>query len=499
MASTTSDSPSGAPSSVTSTATSEEFDKATDYSFQEADIEAAKALVGVWSPLNTQEFLTEATYDNMRNFARGYGDDNPLYTSAGYGETTRWGSQIGAPMMPIAMNRPLFGDPPEVKLRRPSFRGIHVFVSGSSWDWFRPINAGDQLFSFGGTEKIVEKDSEFAERSMQLTKTMVRFNQRAEIVAISRTLLIHTERKTARERGKYDEIAPATYTDDDIAEIDAIYAAEQARGSETRWFEDVTVGDALTPMAKGPLTTTDMIVFHAGGYGFIPYAPTTNRVAYKNRQRIAPFYVKNEYGVPDVAQRVHWDSAWAQAIGNPMAYDYGVMRDCWLSHFVTDWMGDDAWLVTPVEPDPQVQLHRRHPHHHRRGRRQAGGGRPLPRRHRDAWHEPARHRHLPGHRHGGVAEPGARRGRAAGAAGRVRPAGGHDAASPRGDRPRRGSPRARLMPARTDCSSRRGAGVGRRAVGPGSDGPRVVAAPVRGRLLASDVAGRYGRSRDVGR
>jgi hypothetical protein len=22
-----------------------------------------------------------------------------------------------------------------------------------------------------------------------------------------------------------------------------------------------------------------------------------------------------------------------------------VMRDCWLSHYVTDWMGDDAWLV----------------------------------------------------------------------------------------------------------------------------------------------------------
>jgi hypothetical protein len=28
-----------------------------------------------------------------------------------------------------------------------------------------------------------------------------------------------------------------------------------------------------------------------------------------------------------------------------MAYDYGVMRDCHLSHFITDWMGDDGWLV----------------------------------------------------------------------------------------------------------------------------------------------------------
>jgi len=125
-----------------------------------------------------------------------------------------------------------------------------------------------------------------------------------------------------------------------------VYAAEEPRGAEPRWFEDVSVGDELGPMAKGPLTTTDLIVFHAGGYGFVPYAPCSNRIAYKNRQRIAPFYVKNEYGIPDVAQRVHWDSSWAQAIGNPMAYDYGVMRDCWLSHLLTDWMGDDGWLMS---------------------------------------------------------------------------------------------------------------------------------------------------------
>jgi hypothetical protein len=160
-----------------------------------------------------------------------------------------------------------------------------------------------------------------------------------------RVLAIHTERRTAREKGKYSGIQPATYTDDDIARLDAIYAAEQVRGAEPRWWEDVEVGDAIGPMAKGPLTTTDMIVFHGGGYGFTPYTPCANRMAYENRQRIAPFYVKNEYGVPDVAQRVHWDSAWAQAIGNPMAYDYGVMRDCWLTHLLTDWMGDDAWLM----------------------------------------------------------------------------------------------------------------------------------------------------------
>jgi acyl dehydratase len=328
------------------TTTSAEFEKATDYQFKSEDIERAEALVGVWAPSGAHEHLTTATYDSMRNFARGYGDDNPLFTSDDYGASTRWGGQIAPPMIPIALNRPLYADRPEQPLKRPSFRGIHVFVSGSTWHWYRPLMEGDQLYSFGGTESVVEKKSEFANRSVLVTYASVKINQRAEIVAISRTLAIHTERKTAREKGKYAAIEPATYTDEDIERLDAVYAAEEVRGAEPRWWEDVNVGDAMTPMAKGPLTMTDMIVFHAGGYGFVPYAPCSNRIAYNNRHRIAPFYVKNQYGVPDVAQRVHWDSAWAQAIGNPMAYDYGVMRDCWLSHFVTDWMGDDGWLVS---------------------------------------------------------------------------------------------------------------------------------------------------------
>ncbi|MGH9113525.1 MAG: FAS1-like dehydratase domain-containing protein [Acidimicrobiales bacterium] len=327
------------------TITSAEFEKATDYRFREEDIERAKALVGRWAPSAAREHLTSVTHDAMRNFARSYGDDNPLYTSEDYGTGTRWGAQIAPPMIPIGLNRPLRGDRPDTPIKRPSFRGIHVFVSGSTWHWYRPLTEDDELFSFGGTESVAEKRSEFAERSVLVTYLSVKMNQRAEIVSTSRTLAIHTERKTARQKGKYAAIEPATYTDGELAALDEIYAAEEPRGAEPRWWEDVRVGEELRPMAKGPLTETDMIVFHAGGYGFVPYAPCSNRIAYKNRQRIAPFYVRNEYGIPDVAQRVHWDSAWARAIGNPMAYDYGVMRDCHLSHFLTDWMGDDGWLV----------------------------------------------------------------------------------------------------------------------------------------------------------
>ena len=371
------------------TTTSEEFEKATDFQFKEDDIERAKALVGRWAPSGSREFLTTATPDAMRNFARGYGDDNPLFASEDYGTTTRWGGQIAPPMIPIALNRPLYGDPPKERIKRPSFRGIHVFVSGSTWQWFRPLQEGDELYSFGGTESVVEKKSEFAERSLLVTYASVKMNQRAEIVAISRTLAIHTERKTAREKGKYAAIEPATYTDEDIERIDAVYAAEEARGAEPRYWEDVHVGDVLAPMAKGPLTTTDMIVFHAGGYGFVPYEPCANRIAYKNRQRIAPFYVKNEYGVPDVAQRVHWD--YGLGAGHRQPDGLRLRGDArLLAQPLHDRLHGRRRLAgLAVERDPQVQLHRRHAHPHRRGRRQAPGGRALRGRHRDARHEPA--------------------------------------------------------------------------------------------------------------
>jgi hypothetical protein len=172
----------------------------------------------------------------------------------------------------------------------------------------------------------------------------VKFNQHGEVIGVYRILRVLTERKTARDRGKYSDIEPATYTDAQLAEIEQSYASERRRGSEKRYWEDVAVGEELPAMVKGPLTVTDVIAFHAGGYGFVPYGLPPNRLAHQNRQRIAAFYVKDDHGIPDVAQRLHWSSDWARAIGNPMAYDYGVMRECHFHHYLTDWAGDDAFI-----------------------------------------------------------------------------------------------------------------------------------------------------------
>jgi hypothetical protein len=95
-------------------------------------------------------------------------------------------------------------------------------------------------------------------------------------------------------------------------------------------------------MAKGPLTVTDIVCFHTTGFAQLPFGPVTSRLAYQRRQEMPAAFVKDAYGVPDIVMRMHWDDEWAQAVGSPMAYDYGFMRECWLYHYLSDWCGDDG-------------------------------------------------------------------------------------------------------------------------------------------------------------
>lgn len=332
---------------------SDEWRKAVEYEITDEDIERQRKLVGFDQAASTREWIQTVTEDSIRNWAHGAGDDNPLYCNPEYARGTRWGGPIAPGMMVGSINSPMKGDPvpDEIKkLRKSLFKGIHVFVSGSTWDFYRPVRPGDTIYSFNGEESCEVKQSEFAGRSVINVRRDVKVNQRAEVVAVYRILRVLTERKTAAKKGKYSGIQPASYTDEDIEKLDAIYAAEQPRAATPRYFEDVEKGDQLGTMAKGPLTVTDVICFHAAGYGFTPYAPTVGRLAHKNRKRIPAFYIKNEHGVPDVAQRLHWDPVWAQAIGNPMAYDYGVMRENYLFHYLSDWAGDDG-IVTHVHDE----------------------------------------------------------------------------------------------------------------------------------------------------
>jgi acyl dehydratase len=304
-----------------------------------------RARVG-YSVDHNYRFNDEATHDTIRHFAHGYGDDNPLWCDPAYGPGTRWGATIAPPLMHMSMgidqSPPL---PPEVKAAsRGALAGVHLFHAGTEIEWARPVCVGDRLYYTGVLAAVDEKVSEFAAQTLITHHELRWANQRGEDTVWQHEWFVRAERKTAAERGTLSSYEEARYTDEDLARIDAAYAAERPRGTEPRWFEDVRVGDRIPGVVKGPLCVTDIISFHTGwgwaGYDFGPF-----RLGWKHRQKMPRFWTKDRRGAWDVAQRLHWEEDWAAEVGVPLRYDYGYMRTAWMIHALTDWMGDDAFLA----------------------------------------------------------------------------------------------------------------------------------------------------------
>ena len=92
------------------TETDQAFEEATDFDIDDADIERDRAAVGAVAAVRDLAHLGTATPEAIRNFAFGYGDDNPLYTDPDHGAATRWGGQVAPPIMAAILNTPLLGD-----------------------------------------------------------------------------------------------------------------------------------------------------------------------------------------------------------------------------------------------------------------------------------------------------------------------------------------------------------------------------------------------------
>jgi len=300
--------------------------------------------IGVLVP-QASPFNVEASIDGMRHFAQAYGDDNPLYSDEDHGKSTRWGEVIGSPLFVLTMGTSkLKKMRPEVRARGAhALAGVHEFFSGDEWEWLRPVLPGDRMTKLYYLSSVDEKNnSTMGGGRSVITRYRADYtNQRGEIVAVCRFRFVRVERDAARKSGKYTGIEPAKWTDGQLAEIDKAYADQgPPRGAETRYWEDVTVGDELPMLPKGPLTITDTLVWMRGwGAGV-----QNSRLAWKHRQRAPGFFDRNENRAWDVVERVHWDNAAARMVGNPAAYDFGRMRSAFLSQIITNWMGDAGWL-----------------------------------------------------------------------------------------------------------------------------------------------------------
>jgi acyl dehydratase len=302
-------------------------------------LEAIRGLIGVQIADTVEPWCYEATRDNIRHYAHGIGDNNPLWCDPAYARTAPYGQIIAPPSFVFALSRILSG-------YVGGLPGIHAMWAGADLSWHQPIRLGTAVQVKAYLKDLVEHQTRFAGRAFQQIYHIDLQDEAGTLLCSGDSWCFRTERDTARNQGtKYKlakERAREHYTPERLQEMYRLYENEEIRGSDPRFVDDVNVGDLLPVMAKGPMTVTGFIAFAQGWGGLYIRA---NKIAYQQIMKHPGLGIPNALGIPDVPERVHWEDDLALDVGAPGAYDYGPERYSWLTHHLTNWMGDDGFLV----------------------------------------------------------------------------------------------------------------------------------------------------------
>jgi acyl dehydratase len=304
----------------------------------ESGLDDLRERIGVKIGATAEPWCYEATRDNIRHYAHGIGDDNPLWCDPEYAAKTRYGGIVALPSFLFSTSRIVSG-------YVGGLPGVHAMWSGADWTWHKPVQRNDAISTEAHLKDLVEHQTRFAGRAIQQIYHVDFFNQHGDKVAEADSWCFRTERDHAREQGsKYKEVRarePRRYSPEEIGEACKLYANEEVRGGTPRYWEDVNEGDALPVMFKGPMTVTGFIAYAQGWGGLYIRA---NKLAWQLIDAHPGVGITNRFGIPDVPERVHWEEDFALEVGAPGAYDYGPERNSWLTHHLTNWMGDDGFL-----------------------------------------------------------------------------------------------------------------------------------------------------------
>jgi acyl dehydratase len=307
-------------------------DEAPEGKINAASMAAARALIG--SKLRPEQYLRDASVDSLTIFANGIGDLNPLYRDLEYARWTRFGGLIAHPCFPWTHHWPgrsYWGLP-----------GVHGFGVMIDCEFFRNVRPDDRINIWNRVIDIQEKPSKFSGKMAMQYLESTYTNQRDEVLCKALGMTARHERKASRDTNKYKDVKTHSYTDEDIARIEEQVMSEPSRirGSVTRHWEEVSVGEKIDEIARGPLSMSDTMAFVIGsGRG------AAHGALLRHAAKHPKHYVRNKHGQGVEYTGIgHHRENFAREVGVPGMYDYLPQRACWFATAITNWMGDDAVL-----------------------------------------------------------------------------------------------------------------------------------------------------------
>jgi acyl dehydratase len=301
-------------------------------------VERAEGLIGTWlrRDINGPAYAEPISAIDIRRWAHySVADDNPLWSDPEHAARSVWGGIIAPPTFLYTIDTTVVA---------PGFRGIQWIYGGTRWENFLPIRVHDRITAQARVIAVTEKKGAHASRFFVQTSEIVFVNQRGELVSRAEADVLRVPRRRSGTSGslKFEDRAERwRYSPEDIEIIRQGYLAEQRRGGETRYWEDVVIGEELPPIVKGPLTLVDVMAFYVGRRN--TYPPL--KLAFQQREaHPANVYVSPTTGIPVHPAAGHVDEEIAREIGMPGAYDQGWQRANWGAHLVTNWAGDHSFV-----------------------------------------------------------------------------------------------------------------------------------------------------------
>ena len=307
----------------------------------EKEIERLRLRLGTQVKSREEPYLTEVTRDAIRHWAWATGDRNPLYLDKAYAQAAGHPDVIAPPAMLYAFSRNSVG-------YRGGLPGVHSAFGGSWWKWHSALTAGMEISTATTFTELEDMPSRFAGRMLKQVAQTRFIDQEARVVAEAESWTLRFERSAARERNP-DAQRPETsetpkFTAERIAEITEAYRQEAATVTTITMVPDwhtVAVGSSIPSIIRGPYSSTCAVAFEQAWGGSYIWA---HGYWYDFLSRHPGASMRNEEGVPEAAEAVHWDARAARRAGVASSYDFGPERVAWMATLVTNWLGTRGFM-----------------------------------------------------------------------------------------------------------------------------------------------------------
>jgi acyl dehydratase len=274
---------------------------------------------------------TEVTADAIRHYAFGTSDGNPLWLDPGYAARGPYGRLAAPPGFLTSVLYPILHGAP---MTAP----LSSLIGGLEYRWHGPVLEGDRLRAVSRQVDLYEKKSGSGRRLIFVISEVEYTNRRDEVVGKATGTMIRATQVGTEllfDRPIY------RYSDAELAKIGEAIKSESRSGDRMLTGEDVTVGQEIPPIVRGPLTIGDMVCWQAA----IGPSYRAGALGYLDCLKAPHTAVKNPVlSWPVKYSQQHEDFNLAAQRGMPGPFDNGVMRFAWVCPLLTNWMGDRGVL-----------------------------------------------------------------------------------------------------------------------------------------------------------